>query len=201
MGLDKNLIIIDIETSGTNPDTASIIQLGAIRFDLENFKVDIDNCFDEYVIPYTEEWTEESFKVHHISKETLLAKGWIIKDVLHLFKAWFNNPDNYYIAQWSCGFDVRFLQKAYEISGLKYPFSYRSFDIASFVRLYLFALGKLKRKKNGLSECAKLLGLNLESLSIHNALDDAKLTALVFAQVVEDIRKVQTNIKSLGEIL
>ena len=135
--LPKDLLIIDVETSGTT-ENASIIQLGAVIFD-KSGKL-CKTSFNQYIIPYTLEWSEEAYKVHKIEQSFLAKKGMILGDVLHAFENWascqgsWNLKKRYWLGQWSCGFDTNMLQNAYAIAKRKYPFHYRAFDVASIVR-------------------------------------------------------------------
>jgi len=63
----KDLIIFDVETSATDPETASIIQIGAVKFNRSGYLernpegekryiIAPDVTFNEYVKPYTNEW-------------------------------------------------------------------------------------------------------------------------------------------------
>ena len=196
--LPKELIIFDVESTGTNPDTSSIIQLGAVIVDRDgNMK---DEYFNRYIIPYTSEWTEHSESVHKISKDFLAKNGYKIRWVLDEFERWarYNagktpKPNrsqkrlinDYYLAQWGAGWDTQMLQKAYKNIGMKYPFHYRNFDIASIVRFELAKRGELY-KKCGEIVCARRLGIKTYPDNQHDALYDAKLTAILFSHLAKE---------------
>jgi hypothetical protein len=76
------------------------------------------------------------------------------------------------------------LQRAYEYNSVRYPFSYRSWDIASIVRFYLSSHGFNSGKS--LHDSAHILGLDKKSYKAHDALDDARLTAMCLQRVAED---------------
>jgi len=189
--LPKDLIIIDIETTGTNPNTSSIIQLGAVLFSKEGYLV--DRTFSEYIVPYTNEWTEEAYKVHKIEYSYLKKNGLYLPEALEAFSNWTlgfwtmrkETAKNYYLAQWSCGFDVSFLKEAYRKIGFEFPFHYRTFDIASIVRFELAKKGKLKIK-SGESICAKELGIEVNGNKLHDALYDAQLSGLMLEKIIKE---------------
>jgi len=183
--LDRNLLIIDVETTGTTGDS-SIIQLGAIKFS-KHGKIMNTAPFEMNIIPYTDKWDIEAERVHNISKDWLLKNGNRIETVLRCFEEWVNDDfKNYYIAQWSCGFDSTMLQLAYTQIDRKYPFSYRCYDIASIVRFYL-ALGNelsFSKKGQGQFKCAIALGIKVEKESLHNALFDATLAGKMLEKII-----------------
>ncbi len=83
--LPKDLLIIDVETTGTD-EKASIIQLGAVI--LDKFGELSNKEFDQYVIPYTLEWSEEAYKVHKIEQSFLIKNGHSIENVIIAFENW-----------------------------------------------------------------------------------------------------------------
>ncbi len=186
--LPKNLLIIDVETSGVD-EKASIIQLGAVIF-TKNGRLSSKE-FSEYIIPYTLNWSEDAEKIHNISRDFLVKNGKPLEEVLEAFEEWATTLENkeikklYWIGQWSCGFDTTFLQNAYSILGKKYPFHYRAFDIASIVRWELACRGKLY-KKCGESKCAEALGIEVEENKLHDGLYDARLSGLMLERLTRE---------------
>ena len=185
----KDLIIFDVETSGIDPETASIIQLGAMIFDKKGRLLD-NYYFNEYVKPYTNEWSEEAYKIHKIEKSYLQEKGKDIETVLRLFEIWastvgFDLKKTYWLAQWSCGFDTDMLRAAYKKINREFPFHYRTFDVASIVRFYLAKQGKLFMKC-GENKCARALGIEVDNTKLHNAYYDAYLSGRMLEKIVRE---------------
>ncbi len=184
----KDLLIIDVETSGTS-NNASIIQLGAVIFDKSGKLCNTE--FNQYIIPYTSEWSEEAYKIHKIEKSFLVKNGYKLEDVIKAFEDWascqgmFELKKKYWIAQWSCGFDTNMLQNAYAILTRKYPFHYRAFDIASIVRFELANRGKIKTKC-GMIKCAEALGIDVIENKLHDGLYDARLSGQLLEQLVRE---------------
>lgn len=183
----KDLIIIDVETSGLSEDS-SIIQLGAVIFNKHGYlERDKRYQFNEYIIPYTLNWEEEASKIHNISKEFLYRKGLQLKRVLDIFECWASPiwadlEKRYWLAQWGGGFDVNMLQNAYAFLKRDYPFHYRSFDVASIVR---FELAKRKQlfMKCGENKCARALDIKVNNAKLHDALYDATLSGLMLEKI------------------
>lgn len=197
--LPKSLIIFDVETSGTDPETASIIQLGACVFNKKGYLerglegletrqlIQPGVAFNEYIKPYTNEWTEESYKIHRIEKEYLEERGKDLETVLQLFEVWIASiwdwiKKDYWLAQWGSGFDTNMLRAAYRKIGREYPFHYRAFDIASIVRFHLAKQGKLY-VKCGENKCARALGIQVYDTQLHDALYDATLSGLMLEKI------------------
>jgi len=199
--LPKDLLIFDVETSGTDPNTASIIQLGACVFNKKGYLekgleggetrhlIQPRVSFNEYIKPYTNEWTEGAYKIHRIEKSFLENTGKDLDTVLHMFEVWASCiwadlKKRYWLAQWSCGFDTNFLRAAYRKVNREYPFHYRAFDVASIVRFELARRGKLFRKC-GEEKCARALGIEVFDTQLHDALYDATLSGLMLEKIVK----------------
>lgn len=188
----KDLIIFDVETSGTD-ETASIIQLGAVIFDRNGHLFRNGKeiySFNEYIIPYTLTWDEEASKIHKIEKSFLYKKGLQLERALELFETWASPiwadlEKRYWLAQWSCGFDTNMLQNAYAFLRREYPFHYRSFDVASIVRFHLAKQGKLFMKC-GEDKCARALGIEVKDIQLHDALYDAQLSGLMLEKITRE---------------
>lgn len=114
-----------------------------------------------------------------------LSIGEDLEKGLTRFIDWIGNPKDYYIAQWSCGFDSTMLQKAFNFVNIKYPFSYRCFDIASITRWYLQSKGY--STKTGCFESASTLGIDTSKYTPHLADHDAMMAA-------ECLRAVNNNV-------
>lgn len=199
--LPKDLLIFDVETSGTDPETASIIQLGAVIFNKEGYLergaegetrhlIQPRVSFNEYIKPYTNEWTEGAYKIHRIEKSFLENTGKDLDTVLHMFEVWASCvwadlKKRYWLAQWSCGFDTNMLQSAYGKTNREYPFHYRAFDIASIVRFELAKRGKLFMKC-GEDKCARALGIEVYDTQLHDALYDATLAGQCLEQTIKN---------------
>jgi DNA polymerase III epsilon subunit-like protein len=183
---DKPLVIFDVETSGVS-ENASIIQLGATVMS-KSGEIDIADGYSCYIKPYTEEWSYDAFNIHQIDKEFLYAAGLNINEALSEFVLYVKEKTRgkCYLAQWSCGFDTSMLQRAFKSASKEYPYSYRSFDIASVVRFHLGINGFNTNK--GLHDCARLLGINTAKFKAHDALSDAQLTALTLSTLIHTMK-------------
>ena len=208
MKLDRNLLLIDVEATGTSIENSSIIQIGAVKLSSSLEIIDIFNC---YVKPYTAEWTEQAENVHHIKKEFLEEEGVVIAEALDNLEKFINFKfRDYYIAQWSASFDSSMLREAYkkaydnkdlkDVTDYKFPYAYRVYDIASFVRLYLASMELLPRKRVSLKDCAEILKVEITHSKLHDASYDAILTAEVLRKTNNLIYASVLPFKQLGLI-
>lgn len=181
---NKKIIVVDLEASGCNYDKHSIIQIGAVRL---SKTLEIEDEFNKYIIPYKEEWNKEAEQIHHITQIYLAENGMFLNIVLKNFVEWIGEPKEYYIAQWSCGWDFNMILKAFQHLGWDNPFPYRNIDIASIVRFNLFTKGFSPGKS--LYKCANILGIDTKKYKPHDGLDDARLTV----EVLQKVRDEQTH--------
>lgn len=192
--LDRDLIVFDVESTSSD-DEASIINLGAYRF-LSNTCEVLKDGFEVFTKPYSPGWSEEAQSVHGLTKSTIAEIGIPVDESLARFEEWVGDPQKVFLAHWSSTFDVTLLKFAYKTVGKKYPFSYRSYDIASFVRLLLSSQGREVHK--GLMSCATKFNVNTKDIKAHNAKNDAMVTALVLKRAIEYVIKADNYIKSNG---
>ncbi|MBU1067337.1 3'-5' exonuclease [Patescibacteria group bacterium] len=204
--LGRDLVVLDLEATGKNPDTCSIIQMGCCIIDREDLAIIHPSGFNEYILPYTDIWEQEAAKVHHIGRQFLHENGRCLGVVLEDFeerlasracKPDLNLRKSFYLATWG-GWDIQVLRRAYQFLDKDYPFSHRAFDVSSFVRLYLWSIGKLHKDKVGLYPCAKALNIDTDIYAEHDAYNDAIVTAKVLIHVLRDIKGQRELVSALG---
>jgi len=178
--LPKPLIVLDLETSGTDTEISSIIQIGAYIISEDGILT--NNSFEVYIKPYTDHWKPEAEKVHKIKKSFLMQEGFELENALDKLEKWIGEPRKYTFTQWGNGFDTEMLRKAYIYLKKPYPFCTKSFDIASIIK-FDFLLRGLKGDKN-LENCANSYGIKVKSHLVHNARYDAFLTGLLFEKFI-----------------
>ncbi len=187
--LPKSLIIIDVETTGTDIEHSSIIQLGACILHKEGYLESY--TFNEYILPYLPTWTKEAQKVHGISYTKIQEIGKPIKEVLEDFENWLARfciediQSHFWLAQWGANFDVPLLKKAYESAERRFPFYYRTFDLASIIRFELAKQGKLYQEC-GEDKCALALGIKVDKTKLHDALYDVQLSGKMLEKIIKE---------------
>ena len=176
---NKQLIVIDIETSGPNLDY-DIIQFGAVKLDKD---FNIIEIFERLVKPTTDLWDEHSFKVHNISKEKCTNEGISIEDCVSQFERFVGMTRNFSLSSWGI-FDINFLTTVYKRLNRKFIFSYRTYDISSIARFIRWTKNINIHKSIGLEDSAKSFGLDVDSNCTHNALYDATKIAFNFSYLI-----------------
>jgi hypothetical protein len=133
--------MIDLETLGTHPATAPIIQIGAVGFSLAGdgphervplFRSHIDakSCliepFNRYIDPATVAWWVRTDP--QLLLEIMEGKGLALSLVLIALNEWFAQLGGPPEGVWGNGstFDIAMLETAYEQASLPLPWSYRA---------------------------------------------------------------------------
>jgi DNA polymerase III epsilon subunit-like protein len=190
------MIVVDIETSGLNPDKCGIWQIGAI--DLMNpnnsflgeSRIDEDDLIEDDALVVTGKTRRELKDSLKKSQEQLLIDffNWVEK--VEIKNLLCQNPQ----------FDISFIRKKAERYGLSLPFYHRVFDLHSISQLRYFQLKKEFLIKDGhsnmnLSECLRFCGIEDTRIMVHgskiiregdfhSALEDCKLEAECFYRLV-----------------
>ena len=175
------MIVIDIETTGTNPNKHAILSIGAI-----NFKKTKNQFYGECRISKDVSIDNKALKINGFLKKDILSKQkQSLKSLLMEFSKWIDkqNTDNIMMGH-NIHFDYEFLKVAYFKNKLTFPFTYRLVDLHS-IAFY-------KSLKNNNLENIDFLSLNkiLQSISLpkdktpHNALERAKMEIEAFYKLI-----------------
>jgi len=131
------MIILDIETTGTNPWKHSILSIGAIDF------LDPNRTFSkECQIRPGAHIDEEGMRVNGMSREEINdpLKESEEKIVSDFFK-WAMASIDHTIAGQNPSFDISFLQAASENYGLNFPLAHRTHDLHSICAMHMVKRG------------------------------------------------------------
>ena len=102
------IVCWDVETTGLNSKEDSIIQLAAIKFHKNSFKVVDSKCW--YIKPahaYT--ISPQAQEVHGLTKEFIDANGVYFKDIAQEFFSMFEDADS--LTYSGNSFDIKFLNE------------------------------------------------------------------------------------------
>jgi|SRR3989338_4342077 len=181
----KDLLIIDLETTGLDLDKHEIIQIAAVLLDRKTLKEKAS--FSSFVKP--KDWDKrdpEAMAVNKISFSALKGAptlAQVVKKFNKEFKA-----SEVITANYGGILDFTFLRAAYKKNGLRYPFDYHVFNIWPLCYSYIAQNGKFTSKKKfpgfGLEDLAKKFKLSAQT---HNALDDCRLEAEVLRKIIKKI--------------
>lgn len=188
MDFKKDILLIDTELTGLDAEKHEIIQLAAVLLDRKSLKE--KSYFNSYIRP--KRWRvrdPEAMKVNGLKLETL-KNAPSLAEVVRAFTKRFDGQ-KVLLAAYVGWIDKRFLLKAFERSGVRWPFDYHYLDVWSLAYGVWGSRGKLKNRK-------EFAGFNLEDLlkaykiqlpgSHHDALFDCRAEAEVFRQIVKGMR-------------
>ena len=173
MDSENNMIVVDVETTGTNPTKHSILSIGAVDFEggrefYEECRIIPDREIDDVALSingFTREQCTDP------SKQTA-------EEAYKKFLWWATGSRLMMLAGQQVGsFDIKFLQVIHELCGLgKWPFGHRSLDLHSVAYAHF-------RKSLSLDEI--LVALNIEpEPKPHNALTGARKEAGAFRKLL-----------------
>lgn len=180
---DKNLVFVDVETTGLSPDTHEVIEIGAIVCEGRNFS-EIREYSAKIKPEHIERAEKEALKINGYSfekwKEAAPAKETFIEFA--------NISPNAVIAGWNVTFDWEFLEHTFSRHKIIHKFNYHKIDVPSI------AYTKLVKMENfeslSLRNVAPLFGIKLPT--IHSALEDIRATYEIFKRVLEKDTKQET---------
>ncbi len=177
-------IITDLEWNGAFSKKAhgyfnEIIDVGAVAFDenmqpLGTFHRTINPVISTKLSSVVKELT-------HITQEELEENGGTFDSVMSAFAAWAG--EDAVLLTWS-NTDVLVLMENFSFFKKKphIPFMAYYADIQPYCQQ---RMGVDMSQQMGLSRACEQLGINAEDSALHRALDDARLTAKVFARLFE----------------
>lgn len=170
--MGKTIVVFDIETTGLDPTTDQIIELGAVKIENGN----IVERFSTFVKP-TVRLSYEVSNLTHITDDMLQDAPpieLVIKDFYDFTRGCVLSGHNI------IGFDIKFIRREGQTYGL-------NFDNELIDTLNEARTSKLKISRYNLGTVVKALGLTLEGA--HRAWNDAYATAQVLLKLNEIDRK------------
>ena len=178
------MIILDVETTGTNPLMHSLVSIGAVDFMQPQIQF-----YEECKI-----WDGS-----HIEPGALQVNGYSIDeihdekkqsetDLVNHFLQWIHNRDDMVIAGMNVSFDINFVEAAAQRAGESAELSHRSIDLHTITFTHMLSRGEnppLKHKKTALDSDAvmKYVGIPVEPKP-HIALNGALWEAEAFSRIV-----------------
>jgi DNA polymerase III subunit epsilon len=195
-------LCIDLEMSGFEPGWHEIIQIGAVLLD-ETFRE--TSSFLCNVCPENREsFSISAEKIHDLSWDEL-QEAPLIYEALEDMEAWIIKSLNLRsrdelkkvaLCGQSVVNDINFLRFAYRQEKMDYPFSFTTVDLynISYFLLEILKQNKVPNipEKRSLTAMANFFGYAREGQS-HNALEDARLTALCLEKTWQYIPKLKLS--------
>lgn len=179
------LIVLDLETTGLNPQKDEVIAIGAVA--INRCTIPLDDQFD-LILRRPELDIRETVLIHGIGTEAL-TQGHETEDALLHLLEWMNGDP---ILAYHSAFDQRFLEKTLKAQ-LGYTASHLWMDVAELLPAFF---PKAETKGKGLDHWSELFGL--EASERHHAAADALVTAELTLIALNKARK--TKVKTLKEL-
>lgn len=176
------LLVIDLETTGVDPTTDSILQIGGSL--LAPDTLNEEASFETLVRP-SSPISVESWRIHGLTADRLESAPPLLAAVAE-FEAF--APQDVLLGGHNVAFDVAFLKAAYADQGLDYRFDYHTIDVWSIAFFVLGARG-VGSGELSLDSLSELFGISRSHN--HDALEDARLTAEILRRLLRVVRSDQ----------
>ena len=178
--LDDGLVVFDVETTGLSSADDRIIELGAVKIK----GLEIIDEFQSFVEPECE-IPQTSTAINGITNE-------MVKDApceKTVYEQFIKFAGDCPLIAHNAEFDTNFLRAGFSRTGLEYAYS--AIDTVKLCR------AAVPNKKHSLDAMAK--HFKIGDFNHHRAIDDAKALALIFRNLVQDLRKGRL-LKFVGDI-
>ncbi|MBI2673046.1 3'-5' exonuclease [Candidatus Woesearchaeota archaeon] len=178
------MIVVNVGTTGTNPEKHSIVSIGAVDF------LDQTNQFyKECRIWEGAEITEKALEINGFSiKDITDPNKASLEHTINLFLEWTGYIADKTLGGYNPSFDMGFLKNSAERYGLKWSAGYRTVDLHSLSYSEHLILDVNMPIKDGKSDLSLDKTLNFVGLPNqprpHNALTGAKLEAEAFSRII-----------------
>lgn len=174
----KNLIAVDVETTGLDPRTSSIVSIGAIH--LETRKSFYIECK-----PWEgAEIHDEALKVNGFTREQLETFAETEATAVQAFMIWaLKYTTNPIMLAHNSAFDRGFIKQACKRAEVKDSFNFRTVDVHSIVYTHIIKKGGKPHGQLSLNKCLEYFNFPAEPTP-HNALTGAQCNAMLWDKVV-----------------
>ncbi len=177
----SNLLFIDTETGGLNPEKHSLLSVAFITWNGKQLQKD-----SFYVKQKKYLFTEEALKINKINidhiKECSVEKSEIINYIRDIKCRFFVN-NKITLAGQNVSFDYKFLKKLYddENEDFSQDFNYRVLDVSSILK-FLYIAKKIPKDISALDDAIKYFNISIDIR--HTALSDCEATLKVFEKLL-----------------
>ena len=184
--MQAELIVIDSETGGLDPDRDSLLSISLVAWSRHAISEGIELLIGEQVI----ETKAESMAINRLDLGKIRSEGIEPSDAVerleHFVRTFVPASERAVLAGHNVSFDIGFLKRLYRLAGRDYSrvFSHRSFDTASVLRF--LRLSQLADLPDDSSDAAFAYFKVLPPAELrHSALGDAMATAMLITRLVE----------------
>lgn len=174
----RNLIFVDLETTGLDPEQHEIIEIACLVVDGETFVV--KKQYEEKIKPiHLETANPNSLQVNGYSDEEWReAKSLfdVLKEVNQL------TPGGILVG-WNVSFDWGFLERGFKYLGMLPQFDYHRIDVMSIAYAKVYSQKEIREL--GMRKIAPHLGINLQERKPHRAAEDVQACFEIFKKLME----------------
>lgn len=176
---DRNLVFVDIETTGLSILRHEIIEIGALVVNSKSLK--IIGEYEAKIAPvHIERADREALKINGFSQ-----KDWKGAKSLESVLREFNQiAKDCMLIGWGVVFDHAFIAKAYEKAKIVRLFDYHHIDVVSIAYPVLYKNKEPKRLK--LRVVADFFGIKMGN--IHRAMEDSFATYQIYKKLIQNIQ-------------
>ena len=183
-----NYIIFDLEwNNGYNHALHrylnEIIEIGAVKLD---DKLNITDTFKQLVIPkFTKKLSSRCKRITNITPEEINDFAIDFKSAFSDFERWCKNGDNVFMS-WSNS-DLFVLSNNFLLNNNNCDISFirRYCDVQKYCMAFVKREGENSNNQIGLSNCAELMGIQIDTDKLHRALADCYVAAECFKKVYD----------------
>ena len=177
---DTVFAVVDLETTGFNPQTDRIVQMAAV---LVNGRGEVVDTFDTVVKPENPEQYEHGAEhVHGISRE-MVENGMPLRSALS--RIWSLTDGRVFTAH-NARFDISFLEAESERVGMNRQVS-KYVDTLALAR----QADSDRQRKHSLQALCEHYGVTVERA--HEAMSDAKATATILMKLIDELGVESTD--------
>ncbi len=173
------MIIVDVETTGLDPERNSILSIGAL-----NFSDPKDQFYGECTVWKGAEIDGNALRINGFTMRDIRKNPKSPKDIMKEFLEWAKEVGSRVLGGYYTRFDYSFLRSAARMSGIPFPFRKNVTDLHNIFSEKLGVDRKLYERNLifSLNEILLNVGLPPEP-DPHNALRGAKFTAEALARI------------------
>ncbi len=177
------MIVLDVETSGTNPEVHSILSIGALDFDNPT-----NQFYDECCVWNGAKLEDGAFCINGFSKEDALDTSKKTEaELVEAFITWALAIEERTFAAQNVSFDHSFIAAAADRANTDFPFAKRTIDIHTLAWLHMKLKGRIpstEKHHSALNSSTILTYCGLpEEQKPHNALTGALWHAEVISRI------------------
>jgi DNA polymerase III epsilon subunit-like protein len=178
----KDLLVLDLETTGTDPVVHSTIEIGAVLLDRRTLEE--KKAWSTVIKRQENNGTNpRSMALHGKSLSDIRKAGKDARQAVEEFLGYFGT--DYLLAGWNIGFDVQFFRALLRHTGHTEAFEaidYHRLDVWSLAQ-FLKSIGLFESDVSSLSCLCEQLGLPRSKA--HSGLEDARITATALRRLLE----------------